>query len=192
MTRDDASCASSRQVLGLAELSYVTRFDSSRHNRVVCISSRLNLLLSLRIEEENFGLWLTKRKKSNRPPRASSTLEPGPHCAPEGCASPSVAPTLEAASRPRRGHVAASGTPAPRQDLACTALWMLQCCTSDRLPSAMVSSFFLAWSHGLVAERSSWSIFQGHKESTSWTRGREELLVHFFNWKKRSLPCHGY
>jgi hypothetical protein len=47
---------SSWQVLGLAELSYTTGFDSSRGNRVVCISSRLNLLLSLRIKEENFGL----------------------------------------------------------------------------------------------------------------------------------------
>jgi hypothetical protein len=47
---------SSQQVFGLAELSYATGFDFPLCNRLVCISNRLNLLLSLRIREENLGL----------------------------------------------------------------------------------------------------------------------------------------
>jgi hypothetical protein len=58
---DNLNSSSSRQVTGLAELSYATGFDSPRRNRVVCISSRVNLLFTLRIEEENLGLRFTKK-----------------------------------------------------------------------------------------------------------------------------------
>jgi hypothetical protein len=93
---------SSRQVTGLAELSYATVFDLPCTQTWYAFLSRMDLLFFIRsskkIKKKWYGTFCGRKK----------TLE-----------------TL-------MGY---------------------------RLPSAMVTSFFLAWSHGLVAERSSSSIF---------------------------------